>query len=107
MVAVNIAYFEKDIKALQLILDELTNGASLSKSNILQTASERLLKLKESLELLQKEYELKLEAVQEQCMQPSFINATTCLDFDEWIKGFRLKLEIEISVLEKDIARFR
>lgn len=47
-----------------------------------------------------------LHAVHAQSQHQSFINASTCEDFDDWIKGFRQKLEKEITTLEKAIACF-
>lgn len=106
MVAVNQAYSAKDIKALERLLEELTDGASLHHANLHPNSDQRVQQLKASLALLQNEYEAQLQAVHAQSQHQSFINASTCEDFDEWIKGFRQKLEKEITTLEKAIARF-
>jgi hypothetical protein len=107
MVAVNIAYANKDLDALKQILQDLENGAGLKENLLHLSSEERLNRLRASLDLLNQEYLSLLESVNNQSKQPSFVNASTCENFDEWLISFKQQLEIEIQVLEKDIARFK
>lgn len=107
MVAVNIAYANKDLDALKLLLQDLENGVGLKENLLHLSSEERLNRLRASLDLLNQEYLSLLESVNNQSKQPSLVNASTCENFDEWLIGFKQQLETEIQVLEKDIARFK
>ena len=101
-VLINEAYAEQNIQKLKQVLASIKAMQTNVRTQL--TSAERIMKLQQQLLYFREQYQITSDQILVQQQSESYINATTCTDWEAWLANFRTTISAEILDLERQIS---